>query len=619
MTRVPLISGAYMARSVIAAAQRSFNLYPEPTPTTSRGASTLGEPSTVADYPTPGLKLWAVMPEGPIRGIWQAVGSGQTFVVAGSGVYTILPPVLIGRITAGITTPVSMADNGLFLVIVDGTSNGWQVDLSTNTFSQISDPNGMFSGADRVDYLDTYLLFNKPGTPQFYISGSLAVDFDTLDFANKESFSDKLVTLAIAKRELWLFGDRTTEIWYNAGGATADAGAGSLGSFPFMEVQSVFIDHGICAKYSVATYDNGVFWLTRDRQGQGIVMHGQGYKTERISTYAIEAEIAGYPRIDDAIGFTYQLAGHTFYVLTFPHADKTWAFDITTGLPHEWGWIDSNGEEHRHRANCFANVNGQQVVGDWENGNLYLLDRDTFTDNGNPIKRVRSFPHILADGKRVFYRQFLADMETGTVPGMVTARPWTFLDCTFQAEGGTLLQDYDNPDDVGATWVSVSGTADIEDGLLVGSGSATYQAMGDLSAGVPDVADYVVQFSVHPPAYDSVLTGNSLWAIGRAVNSNSGYKVTVSADGTQYHVTLAALGTAYPVQTLAMGTIPSGVYNITLLMRANYIAVQVERTADNSWLSWDGLWLADPATQAFAIAESTWTLPGTVMIGGEWP
>src|SRR4029077_15051879 len=178
----------------------------------------------------------------------------------------------------------------------------------------------------------------------------------------------------------------------------------------------VFIDHGCVAKYSPAVYDNTVFWLTRDRQGQGIVMMVAGYQTKRVSTYAIEAEIAGYARINDAIGFTYQLAGHTFYVLTFPSADHTWSYDIATGLWHEWAWIDSNGAEHRHRANCFWPVNDIGVVGDWQNGNLYALDNRVFTDNGQPIKRVRTYPHILNDGKRVFYRQFLADMETGTAP-----------------------------------------------------------------------------------------------------------------------------------------------------------------------------------------------------------
>src|SRR5207344_675662 len=151
--------------------------------------------------------------------------------------------------------------------------------------------------------------------------------------------------------------------WYNVG--PQDTGAHSN---QFERVQSVFVDHGTCAKYSVAGYDNGCFWLTRDRQGHGFVVQGAGYQTKRISTYAIEAEIAGYARIDDAIAYCYQLAGHTFYVLTFPRADKTWVHDITTGLWHEWLWIDANGDEHRHRANCYWPVNGVGVVGDWQNG-----------------------------------------------------------------------------------------------------------------------------------------------------------------------------------------------------------------------------------------------------------
>ena len=244
-----------------------------------------------------------------------------------------------------------MQDNGLDLIIVDGTGNGWDVTLATQTMVQIVDPNGMFAGADRVDYLDTFLLFNKPATPQFYISGSLAVTFDPLDFANKESYSDLLVTLCVAKREVWLLGQRTTEIWYNAG--ATDTGAGS---FPFAEVQSVFVDHGCAAKHSVANYDNSVFWLTQDRQGRGFVMMGAGYQTQRVSTYAIEAEFNTYSTISDAIGFCYQLAGHTFYVLTFPTADHTWCYDVGTKLWHRMG-VD---RQQRQRASasrqCFLAV-----------------------------------------------------------------------------------------------------------------------------------------------------------------------------------------------------------------------------------------------------------------------
>ena len=58
--------------------------------------------------------------------------------------------------------------------------------------------------------------------------------------------------------------------------------------------------------------------------------------------------------------------GHAFYVLVFPTADKTWVYDITTGHWHQWMWLDTNGDEHRHRANCYALVAGVPVVGDWQ-------------------------------------------------------------------------------------------------------------------------------------------------------------------------------------------------------------------------------------------------------------
>jgi hypothetical protein len=80
-------------------------------------------------------------------------------------------------------------------------------------------------------------------------------------------------------------------------------------------------------------------------------------------------------------------------------------------------WIDTNGDEHRHRANCYALVAGVPVVGDWQNGHVLALDMTVYTDvNGGPIKRVRSFPHMVADADRLFFRQFVADFETGTSP-----------------------------------------------------------------------------------------------------------------------------------------------------------------------------------------------------------
>jgi hypothetical protein len=270
-----------------------------------------------------------------------------------------------------------------------------------------------------------YLLFNVPGTPQFQASDSLAVTFDPLYFANKEASPDLLVSLIVAKREIWLLGSKTTEVWYNTGAP----------DFPFQSMPGVFIDRGCCAPYSVAETDNAVYWLSQDRYGQGIVIEGAGYQATRVSTYAIEAALSTYPTLADAVGYTYQLAGHVYYVLNFPAADKSWAYDITTKLWHELVWLDTNGAEHRHRANCATAAYGVVACGDWSNGNLYALDPKVFTDVGKPVARLRSFPHMVADGKRVFYRQLLADLAMGNGPTPATV-PDPMIYLSWSDDGG---------------------------------------------------------------------------------------------------------------------------------------------------------------------------------------
>lgn len=160
--RVSLVQGAYEARSIIAEAQRCVNLFPEANPQ--------GAPCPYTHYPTPGLELLSAGDSNPGRCSYRA-SNGELFIVTGSSVYYVdqfWNKTLLGSITYG-TSPVYMQDNGLAIVIVDGSPQGWAIDLDTHSFAEI--PTGApFYGADRIDYLDTFLLLNRPGTKQWYIS-----------------------------------------------------------------------------------------------------------------------------------------------------------------------------------------------------------------------------------------------------------------------------------------------------------------------------------------------------------------------------------------------------------------------------------------------------------------
>jgi hypothetical protein len=67
----------------------------------------------------------------------------------------------------------------------------------------------------------------------------------------------------------------------------------------------------------------------------------------------------------------------------------------------------------RHRSNCHAFFNGQHIVGDFENAKLYALDLDTFTDDGNIIRRVRRTTTMNDDQARLFFSRLQVDVESG--------------------------------------------------------------------------------------------------------------------------------------------------------------------------------------------------------------
>ena len=398
MAKFPLTTGAYQAKSLVAEAQRSVNLYMEKNPPDS--------PFPYTCYPTPGLTLLATAAPDTGNGwrqLWYA-SNNQFYGVCGSTVYSISSAwalTALGDIASS-SGYVAMTDNGQYVVIVDGSSSGYKIKLADNTLSAITDP--AFLGANTLGFVDGYLVLNAPGTQEWYISLVNQVAFDALDFASKSGFSDLLAGVGVTKRYVYLFGQQTTEVWFDAGDTP----------FPFDRLPGVFMQFGCASAASIAQMDGDIYWLAQSPQGKAIVARSKQFNAEQISTFALDNEMQSYTDLNQAIGFTYQIEGHFFYVLTFPQSDVTWQYDLSTQQWNQLAWVDTDGNLHRHRANCFANAYGSSVVGDWQNGNLYLWDQNAYTDNGNPIPRIRSFPHGVDDASnRIHYREFIANMEVG--------------------------------------------------------------------------------------------------------------------------------------------------------------------------------------------------------------
>ena len=392
--KTPILGSAYVARSVNAADNRCVNLFAEVVPEGGKQPAFLQR--------APGLSLLATLGAGPIRGEWQFGGYG--YAVSGNTLYQIDTSwTATAKGTVSGTGPVSMADNGTQLFIA-ANPDGYIYNATTGVFQQITDPD--YPGAVTVGYIDGYFVFNEPNSQRLWVTSLLdGTSVDPLEFASAEGNPDDVTAVFVDHREVWVFGTNSTEVWYDAG----------LLDFPLTRIQGAFNELGCAAPYSIAKMDNQIYWLGRDARGHGMVYRAAGYIGQRVSTHAIEWQMQSYTDLSDAAGYTYQQDGHSFYVLNFPSANTTWVFDVATGAWHERASL-VDGEFSRHRANCQMFFNGENVVGDHENGKLYKFDLDVFADDGQPQKWLRSW-RALPTGSNTLARtvqhSMQLDCETG--------------------------------------------------------------------------------------------------------------------------------------------------------------------------------------------------------------
>ncbi len=317
--------------------------------------------------------------------------------------------------TAGLipamTGIISIDTNALTITMTQnatGTNASETITLSIPPFGRITDPG--FLGANRVAFIEGYLILNQPGTRTFYTTGPTpyTMIFPGTFFALKDSSTDNIVTMEENNREVWFIGERTSEVWY---------GSGLSANFYFSRIPGVGPQIGCSAFASITRLGNILIWLGRNEQGENIVVTTAQYSWTRVSNHAVERAISSYPVVSDAIGYSYEEEGHLFYMLTFPTADITWCFDANTKEWHKRLSFDPvSGTYHRHRGNCFMNFADVRLIGDYQTGQLHNMSRQFYTDAGMPLRALRRTPHIWNKESRE--RVFFSQMQIEFTPGV---------------------------------------------------------------------------------------------------------------------------------------------------------------------------------------------------------
>lgn len=354
------------------------------------------------------------------------VSKQRAFAVAGGQLWEVYADLSVtswGLLPNDVT---SIDDNETQLGIVVA-NQGYAFDLTTNTLSLI-DTN--WPGSTSINVLDGIGVLTPPASNHFNLTS--VQDFttlDPLDFASADSSPGNIVASIVKHRQLLLLKDRSGEVWYDSGDT----------AFPLARDDSAVIEEGCAAARSLCKVAGVDYWLGQDEDGNGFVFGMPGYVPQRVSSDALEEQLATLTDLSGATAWVYQQEGQARYVLNVPGLETTWVYNVAAGIWHERGeWI--NGAWAPWRATCHAFAFGLHLVGD-DAGNIYELDPLANTFDGDPMRRLWRSPHNAAPtGATEVYGSFqiLCDVGLGLPDG----------------SAGTMLLRYSN--DGARNWESWS-------------------------------------------------------------------------------------------------------------------------------------------------------------------
>lgn len=316
-----------------------------------------------------GLKIFASHAGNVDRGMLENQGNlykitDQTlYQVDSTGSHTSLGTIPGSNrcILSAMDSSIIIANGGGLIYIWDGSS------LFQNTSPNLGTPRA-------VAVVNSQAIYDEGSGQEFDVSDAgLPASISGLNNAAKETYSDALLRPYGFRETLFLMGTETVEPWWDSG----------QGNPPFDKIQGAVLKMGLGALHSVAENPDFVFFFGSDKQFHTLTAGSSAVDTV-ISTPAMARQIQKYLVTDDCIGWCMQLEGQWFYVATFPAQDISWCFPIG-GEWFEWGSSTSG----RIRGNSYANVFGKKLVAEYNSGDIYELDAETYTDAGNPVIRTR--------------------------------------------------------------------------------------------------------------------------------------------------------------------------------------------------------------------------------------
>lgn len=310
--------------------------------------------------------------------LWKYESSGVTVTLIGTGIHA--------------TNPVVFAegqdlDSTAVIYIADGTQLKYTKGSTLTTVADATAP----VNASHVVWFSNRFIANKVGTPYFYATGVNTTTklWDNYFWSGSynpfaaEIKGDDILALHDLAGELWVSGEEGIEIWQDDGVT------------PLSTIRTAFIEAGAIAPRSMTRIDLAFYGLVK-LQGELIVCRFDGRTPVPISQ-PIARPLNELTDVRDAIGFHVFADGASFYVVTFPSENTTWAWDIKGEYWAKWGTWDIEGGEDKiffGQYSTYASKWGKYLIQSRTDGRIYAFSRWHYGDGNTPIRALYYSPTI---------------------------------------------------------------------------------------------------------------------------------------------------------------------------------------------------------------------------------
>lgn len=407
---VPIIGPTYVSASLPVANQTTRNFTIE----ADQNSDTIA-----AFIPFRGLKPFAVTTGSASRGV--GIYDNEFYAVTDQTLYKVDSAAVvttIGTITG--TNRCVLQEDNASLVITNGSDKPWRYDGITLTQGTDVDlPN-----ASTVTYINNRVVYDGAGPDVAFADLGSPLAVDSANVTSEDTSPDDTLAVKAFRDQLFVFGEQSTVPYYNIG----------TGNPPYKAIQNAISEIGLKAIHSISSNYRSLYFLGSDLMPYRI----GGIQPEPVGNPSIGRAIAGYANPENAYGNCFNFDNQYFYLLTFP-GEASWLYSEGLG----WTNLAYGVDGEPSLIYDYANVYDKHLVSDRQSGNIYELDFDTFTDNGQVIQRRRDTRKVTGKdfgfpGKQIFMERLELVVETGV--GTISG----------QGSDPEIMMSYS--DDGGRTW-----------------------------------------------------------------------------------------------------------------------------------------------------------------------